>query len=97
MDLRAWRESKDLTLGDAGKMLGGISASTVFDIENGKIGCLSHRLIDQIFGATGGAVTAADHNAAWRRENHDASTVSRAAGRSAAADYRAAAKSKPRK
>lgn len=96
MDLRAWRESQDLTLAALAAMVG-MSTATISQIENGNVGCLSHALMERICGVTGGAVTAAALHDAWRRENKALSSHLRAAGRSAAAAYRAAAKSKPRK
>lgn len=94
MELRAWRLSEGMKLSELAPILG-LSITTLSDLERGQAN-VSRETVARIEGATAGQVTAADHHQAFRSNHRTIYSEHRAAGRSAMAEYRRAAK-KPRK
>lgn len=95
MLLKTWRLSKNFIVTEAA-VYTGVSVGTFSETERG-ISLPGADTIFKIEGATKGAVTAADHAAAWRNAHPQQFHQFREAGRSSAKAYRPPAKTRKKR
>lgn len=95
MLLLAWRQSKNLTVAQAAAYTG-VAVGAFSALERG-LALPEVRTLFQIEGATAGAVTAADHAAAWRNAHGQLFHQFREAGRSSAKAFRPPAKTRKKR